>query len=280
MEEWKYIEKSNNELEVSNTGKIRNSKSKKELKLYFDKQKNELCVCYNKYHYVVKSEVVKCFIDKNYNRFNSKIIHKDNDLYNNNVYNLQIVKKRYGKEQQNKTYNKYIIEDDYIIVYINHNDKFMIDKEDIDLLQNNKWYRRKDNDYIMCSSYENTKKGIYLHKAILQRYANIRENDIIDHINRNKSDNRKCNLRVTNFTGNNRNQSISKCNTSGIIGVSKYYKTKNGVKWRAYITINNKHKEILSSYNFNECVVARLKAEKEYFSEFAPQRDLFEKYGI
>ena len=28
MEEWKYIEKSNNELEVSNTGKIRNSKSK------------------------------------------------------------------------------------------------------------------------------------------------------------------------------------------------------------------------------------------------------------
>lgn len=37
MEEWKYIEKSNNELEVSNTGKIRNSKSKKELKLYLDK---------------------------------------------------------------------------------------------------------------------------------------------------------------------------------------------------------------------------------------------------
>ena len=30
MEEWKYIEKSNNELEVSNTGKMRNSKSKKE----------------------------------------------------------------------------------------------------------------------------------------------------------------------------------------------------------------------------------------------------------
>ena len=49
MEEWKYIEKSNNELEVSNTGKIRNSKSKKELKLYLDKQKNELCVCYNKF---------------------------------------------------------------------------------------------------------------------------------------------------------------------------------------------------------------------------------------
>lgn len=59
MEEWKYIEKLNNELEVSNTGKIRNSKSKKELKLYLDKQENELCVCYNKYHYVVKSEAEK-----------------------------------------------------------------------------------------------------------------------------------------------------------------------------------------------------------------------------
>ena len=33
MEEWKYIEKSNNELEVSNTGKIRNSKSKKRIKI-------------------------------------------------------------------------------------------------------------------------------------------------------------------------------------------------------------------------------------------------------
>ena len=37
MEEWKYIEKSNNELEVRDTGKIRNSKSKKELKLDVDK---------------------------------------------------------------------------------------------------------------------------------------------------------------------------------------------------------------------------------------------------
>lgn len=31
---------------------------------------------------------------------------------------------------------------------------------------------------------------------------------------------------------------------------------------------------------YEEAIVARLKAEKEYFAEFAPQKILFEEYGI
>ena len=49
-----------------------------------------------------------------------------------------------------------------------------------------------------------------------------------------------------------------------------------------YIKIFNIDKgEFLGYYKeLEDAIVARLRAEKEYFGEFAPQRDLFEKYGI
>ncbi len=99
-----------------------------------------------------------------------------------------------------------------------------------------------------------------------------------DHINRNELDNRSCNLRPCTQQENVRNKSIRSDNTSGITGVdwSKRYK-----KWRARI-FNNKKKEILIGLfnNLNDAIIARLKAEKEYYGEFAPQRDLFDKYNI
>ena len=33
-------------------------------------------------------------------------------------------------------------------------------------------------------------------------------------------------------------------------------------------------------YNINDAIIERLKAEKLYFKEFAPQQHLYEKYGI
>ena len=37
----------------------------------------------------------------------------------------------------------------------------------------------------------------------------------------------------------------------------------------------------LGGYNTEEeALIARLKAEKKYFKEFAPQKHLFKKYGI
>lgn len=50
-------------------------------------------------------------------------------------------------------------------------------------------------------------------------------------------------------------------NTSGHVGVAK---NSDGTKWRAYITINNKHIHLGTYNTFDEAVEAREKAEKYY----------------
>ncbi len=58
-----------------------------------------------------------------------------------------------------------------------------------------------------------------------------------DHINGNKLDNRRENLRVCTLAENNRNRTIYKNNKSGFKGV---YWSRADKKWRAQIKINNR----------------------------------------
>ena len=54
---------------------------------------------------------------------------------------------------------------------------------------------------------------------------------------------------------------------------------RDGV-WAARITVNKHRIHIGSFSNKEDAIVARLQAEAKYFGKFAPQRHLFEKYGI
>jgi hypothetical protein len=56
----------------------------------------------------------------------------------------------------------------------------------------------------------------------------------IDHINRNPSDNRPCNLRLCTRGQNNLNTKVKRSNTSGIRGVS-YDPSSIKNPWRAYL---------------------------------------------
>jgi HNH endonuclease len=60
---------------------------------------------------------------------------------------------------------------------------------------------------------------------------------LIDHINRDRNDNRLCNLREATKSENNDNSAVRSDNVSRIKGVSFY--SRNG-KWRARITANGK----------------------------------------
>lgn len=90
-----------------------------------------------------------------------------------------------------------------------------------------------------------------------------------------KKNNRISNLRSCTPKENTRNRTKQKGCSSKYIGVCK---DKN--RWRAYIAVDGE-KQSLGSYDTEEdALISRLKAEKEYFKEFAPQKYLFENYNI
>lgn len=98
-----------------------------------------------------------------------------------------------------------------------------------------------------------------------------------DHKDRNPMNNRRYNLRSASDVENSRNRSISSKNKSGIMGV--YWK-KSLNKWAAQISIDKKRTH-LGYYDIKEDAIrARLNAESKYYKDFAPQRNLFNQYGI
>ena len=90
--------------------------------------------------------------------------------------------------------------------------------------------------------------------------------ECIDHINRNRVDNRKSNLRVSTIQQNNFNKdNTNKC-SSGHKGVS-WNKAMN--KWETYIGKYNK-KTLLGFYSdLDEAIKVREQAENKYFGEFS-----------
>ena len=60
-----------------------------------------------------------------------------------------------------------------------------------------------------------------------------------------------------------------------VIGVGYY---KPGNKWRAYIEYENRFISLGYYVSKEDAIHARLKAEQEYFKEFAPQQHLFTTY--
>lgn len=70
---------------------------------------------------------------------------------------------------------------------------------------------------------------------------------------------------------------IPKRNTSGVVGVG-INRALN--KWIAYITIDKENINLGAYIDKKDAIIARLKAEREYFGEFALQKHLFKEYGL
>lgn len=105
------------------------------------------------------------------------------------------------------------------------------------------------------------KKMYYAHRlAWLYKYGYSPENEI-DHINRNKSDNRLCNLRHVSRVCNSQNSSISIRNKTGVTGVSFHKKAK---KWIVQVRNNNNSVYVGIFDNFVNAVYSRWEAEKKY----------------
>ena len=101
---------------------------------------------------------------------------------------------------------------------------------------------------------------------------------VIDHINGDPFDNRRKNLRICRNGENARNCKLSKNNTSGYVGVRQ----EKSSRWCASIMVNRKDINLGRYDTKEEAIRARQEAEKKYFGEFAPCRNIeyFKNYKL
>ena len=104
-----------------------------------------------------------------------------------------------------------------------------------------------------------------------QRLVWIWHNDdpgqmLVDHINRDRNDDRIENLRLATEPENHRSTGMFKTNTSGYKGVC-YVKSRGS--WQAAIVLNNKHKFLGRFPTKEEAAAAYQQAATELHGEFA-----------
>lgn len=146
--------------------------------------------------------------------------------------------------------------------------EYTISCEDIIKVSNKKWSYNKSRGYIRSTTGE-----VELHRYIMDEPTDM----CVDHKDRNKLNYTRDNLRICTHRENSINKGIIPTNTSGVTGV---YWVKDKNKWQSKLECNKKRITLGSFTNKTDAIKARLTAENEYFGEFAPQRHLFEEYGV
>ena len=137
----------------------------------------------------------------------------------------------------------------------------LFDDED-SLLVNTYTWSIDSNGYARHNIYisKGKVKRLALHRFIL----NAQHGEMVDHINGNKLDNRKSNLRLCTSSTNAANCKVHKHNTSGYKGVSR-----SGKRWRAYIVKNDKQIHLGCFKTKESAAEAYNKKAVELFGEFA-----------
>jgi hypothetical protein len=204
---------------------------------------------------------------------NKQIITSGRRLRDGHVKSCGCLAQELSKEREKK-YNKYDLSGDYGIGWTsNTNREFYFDLEDYDKIKDYCWCEHilLDGSYSALESHDlATNKIVRMHYLIVGKSY--------DHANLNPFDNRKENIREATRNQNAQNHSLRKDNTSGFSGVSY---DKRVQKWAAQIDAN-KQRIFLGYFNTKQdALISRLQAELKYFGvDFAPQRHLFEEYGI
>lgn len=144
--------------------------------------------------------------------------------------------------------NNYDLTNEYGIGYTTKGEMFYFDLEDYDRIKPYSWSSSRGYIHAKING-----KTIQMHRFILNAFK------IVDHINHNKADNRKTNLRECTPSQNSMNR-------NGIKGIF-FDKSKN--RWDARIGINCKTINLGSFKTQQEAIEVRKKAEKKYFGEFA-----------
>lgn len=125
----------------------------------------------------------------------------------------------------------------------------LLDEQDKDLLEL-KWHRHTAG--YMQTGGGNDKQ--YAHRIVLQRKIGrlLKKGELCDHINQNKLDNRRSNLRVADKSINAVNRNIRTDNKTGYNGVEKHH-PKESIK---------------KGWNPSYCFSIQRKGQKTFYSKY------------
>ena len=143
----------------------------------------------------------------------------------------------------------------------------IIELFDYNLVSQYKWYAQYNtftNSYYSTTNMprkDEKRLVLSMHRLI----ANAQKGDIVDHKNGATMDNRNCNLRITDHSGNMRNRGLQSNNTSGVIGVS-FNNVLNA--WKAYYNKDGQKVHIGVYKTKEEAIAARLNAVRVEYGEF------------
>lgn len=120
-------------------------------------------------------------------------------------------------------------------ITLTQNKQAIVDDADSGWL--NQWKWTFDGRYAQRNLYKNGgKKKLYMHRLIVE----AEDGQLIDHINQNRLDNRRSNLRLADKSINGFNRGKQNNNTSGYKGVTRHTQCKEG-RWVAQLQYQSKH---------------------------------------
>lgn len=161
----------------------------------------------------------------------------------------------------NKKYNNFEIKNDIVYVYVNN------DLQKVMLCDIDDWESLKTLYWVDAQGYAGATYN-YKHFKFHRLVMKVNDPKIqVDHINGNKLDNRKINLRICTNQENSMNKYENSNNTSGYKGVF-FDKSRN--KWRGHIMYNGESIKSPKRYNTPEEAYEWYKAKSnELFGDFS-----------
>ena len=142
----------------------------------------------------------------------------------------------------------------------------IVDDGDFEYLKNFKWSFAKGYA-VRNNKIKGNFRHLFMHRIILKPSPKM----FTDHINHNKLDNRRCNLRECTMSQNLMNQKVSSVSTSGYKGV---HFLKDRQKWQVEIMVFYKKIYLGQFDNKLDAALAYNKAALKYFGEFACLNEL------
>lgn len=144
---------------------------------------------------------------------------------------------------------------EYKLIPLSNGKLVKVDNYDFNELKCYNWY--------LCVGYAENKQLGLMHRYIMS----CPDDKVIDHINHDKLDNRKQNLRICTISQNGMNQFLQTVDKTSIYKGVYWDKSRN--KWQSNIVLNKKRKYIGRFDCEIDAAKAYDKKAKELFGEFA-----------